>query len=273
MPFKPNRAPPYNEKLAEPFGEAAQNCLGEDVVMSALPPLVIRPPEIMDDPSLDSEQHHHALHALARIHIVSRTASQIAHSISTLIRSSSSSHAEPLRVLDIACGGGDLTAAVANILGKTLSQPIEFIGLDMSDRAIDWARSRHATSTGLTPVSFHSCDVLQDRLPACTVSFHSLFLHHLNEKEAVTQIQSMAAASSIGFVFSDLLRTRLGLFLAYVGTTVLTSSSVARIDGPLSVKAARTLKEYHDLFQSACLESPDIRHVWPERALVSWSHS
>jgi len=240
--------------------------------MPALPPLVIRPPEIMDDPSLDSEQHHHALHALARIHIVSRTASQIAHSISALIRSSSPSHVEPLRVIDIACGGGDLTAAVANILGKTLSQPIEFIGLDISDRAIDWARSKHATSTGHAPVSFQSCDVLRDSLPACTVSFHSLFLHHLNDTEAVTQLQSMAAASNIGFVFSDLLRTRLGLFFAYVGTTVLTSSAVARIDGPLSVKAARTLKEYRLLFQTACLQSPDIRHAWPERALVNWSH-
>ena len=241
--------------------------------MPALPPLVTRPPEIMDDPSLDSEQHHRALHALARIHIISRTASQLAHSIATVIRNSSLSHDEPLRVLDIACGGGDLTAAVAGILGNTLSQPIEFIGLDISDRAIDWARSRHAALTGNVRVSFQSCDVLRDSLPACSVSFHSLFLHHLNDTEAVTQIQSMAAASSIGFVFSDLLRTRLGLFFAYVGTTVLTSSSVARIDGPLSVKASRTLKEYHLLFQTACLQSPDIRHAWPERALVTWSHS
>ena len=84
--------------------------------MSALPPLVTRPLEIMDDPSLDSEQHHQALHALARIHIISRTASQVAQSIATLIRSSSLSDDAPLRVLDIACGGGDLTAAVATIL-------------------------------------------------------------------------------------------------------------------------------------------------------------
>ena len=241
--------------------------------MPALPPLVTRPPEIMDDPSLDSEQHHLALHALARIHIISRTASQLAHAIASVIRNSSLSHDEPLRVLDIACGGGDLTAAVAGILGNTLSQPIEFIGLDISDRAIDWARSRHTALTGNVRVSFQSCDVLRDNLPACSVSFHSLFLHHLNDTEAVTQIQSMAAASSIGFVFSDLLRTRLGLFFAYVGTKVLTSSPVARIDGPLSVKASRTLKEYRLLFQAACLQSPDIRHAWPERALVTWSHS
>ena len=240
--------------------------------MSALPPLVTRPPEIMDDPSLDSEQHHQALHALARIHIISRTASQVAQSIATLIRSSSLSHDEPLRVLDIACGGGDLTAAVTTILGKKIPQQVECIGLDISDRAIDWARSKHTVSTGNARVSFQSCDVLRDTLPTCTVSFHSLFLHHLNDTEAVTQLQSMAAASNIGFVFSDLLRTRLGLFFAYVGTTVLTSSAVARIDGPLSVKAARTLKEYRRLFQTACLQSPDILHAWPERALVTWSH-
>ncbi len=52
--------------------------------MSGLPPLVQRPRELMDDPSLDAGQHEKALRALARIHLVSRTASQIASHLVSL---------------------------------------------------------------------------------------------------------------------------------------------------------------------------------------------
>ena len=82
----------------------------------------------------------------------------------------------------------------------------------------------------------------------------------------------MAAASQIGFVFSDLLRTRVGLFLAQLGTQVLSRSSVARIDGPLSVKAARTIKEYKQLFEEAGLLEPFLQRTWPERVCVTWNH-
>jgi len=74
-------------------------------------------------------------------------------------------------------------------------------------------------------------------------------------------------------VFSDLLRTRFGLFLAQLGTRVLSRSSIAQIDGPLSVKAARTVEEYHRLFREAELAVPTLRRAWPERICVMWSHS
>ena len=60
----------------------------------------------MDDPSLDAGQHKEALQALARIHVVSRTASQIAARLVALSHDVSSTAEQPLRILDIACGGG-----------------------------------------------------------------------------------------------------------------------------------------------------------------------
>ena len=241
--------------------------------MSALPPLVQRPPELMDDPSLDASQHEEALRALARIHIVSRTASQLAEYLVALTHNLPSSTGKTIRILDIACGGGDLTTSVAARVARKVPHRVEFIGLDISERAIGWATRNHARATEKLDVAFRTCDVLNGELPSCTLAFHSLFLHHLNDAQAVAQLRAMAAAAQGGFVFSDLLRTRLGLFLAQLGTRVLSRSSIAQIDGPLSVKAARTVEEYHRLFREAELAVPTLRRAWPERICVMWSHS
>ena len=240
--------------------------------MFALPPLVQRPPELMDDPSLDAGQHEEAIRALARIHVVSRTASQIASHLVSLSQKVSPTAAEPIRIIDIACGGGELTIAVAQRIARTVPHRVEIIGLDISERVIGWATQKHTLANEHLDVSFQTCDVLNGALPSCTLAFHSLFLHHLDDGQAVTQLQAMAAASQIGFVFSDLLRTRVGLFLAQLGTRVLSRSSVARIDGPLSVKAARTIKEYKHLFEEAGLLEPVLQRAWPERVCVTWNH-
>ena len=83
-------------------------------------------------------------------------------------------------------------------------------------------------------------------------------------------LEALAAAARLGVVVSDLLRSRAGLVLAMVGTTVLSSSRVARVDGPLSVRAARTLSEYRNLFDRAGLHGAVIRRAWPERAVITW---
>jgi hypothetical protein len=45
---------------------------------------------------------------------------------------------------------------------------------------------------------------------------------------------------------------------------------VARVDGPLSVRAARTPAEYRALAARAGLPQASVRRVWPERVLLEW---
>jgi len=79
-----------------------------------------------------------------------------------------------------------------------------------------------------------------------------------------------ASAVRCGLVISDLIRSRLGLALAVLGTTILARSRVARVDGPLSVRAARTPEEYRTLWEQAGLSRPSITSSWPARVLISW---
>ena len=223
-----------------------------------------RSPELMDDPALDAHEHFPALRALGTINALSLTASTLARAV-TRLASPGRRTAGPLRVVDVACGGGDVTVALARRLGPAF----HVTGIDVSPRAAARA-AEHAAKHAVENVSFEVCDVLADGCPDCDVAVTSLFLHHLDDEAAAATIRTLARAAALGGVISDLVRSRRGLLLAHLATRVLTRSRVAQIDGPLSVRAARTLPEYHLLMEHAGLPASRIAATWPERVLITW---
>jgi SAM-dependent methyltransferase len=233
-----------------------------------------RVPELMDDPALDEREHLQALAALARINALSRTAAWLAAGVRTMLPAPPhTGTAAPFTVVDVASGGGDVTIDVARRLRRNgLDGPgIRVIGIDFSNRAV--ARSRAVAASRGIDAAFEKSDVLANGCPPCDVAVSSLFLHHLDDDTACGLLASMAGAARHGIVVSDLVRSRVGLGLAIVGTTVLCSSRIARIDGPSSVRAARTPPEYRRLCAAAGLDGATIRRVWPERVILQWRRS
>jgi SAM-dependent methyltransferase len=229
-----------------------------------------RQPELMDCPDIDAAEHDHALEAIATINAVSCTAAQIAAGIRRL--DPSVGMMEPqLVIADVACGGGDVTCDLARRLrssGGGLGTGPRLLGLDKSPHAVHRASQRAARAE--SDVRFEVCDVLTAGLPPCDIAVCSLFLHHLDDEAASRLLRRMADSARRGFVVSDLLRSRLGLALAVIGTTLLSGSRVARVDGPLSVRAARTPEEYRSLCAAAGLDDVKLTRAWPERMLLTW---
>lgn len=226
-----------------------------------------RAPELMDDPALDAREHLDALAALARINSLSRTAAQLTAAIRGLVPARRVTEM-PIRVVDVACGGGDVTVEMARRLGPAF----HVVGIDLSPRAVDRA-SDVAARHGVDTASFIVRDVLAVGCPACEIAVSSLFLHHLDDGPAAEVLRGMAKAASLGGVVSDLIRSRRGLVLAFLVTRALTASRVARIDGPLSVRAARTLDEHRTLVALAGLPAARLRRAWPERVVIEWAAS
>lgn len=236
----------------------------------SLPPS--REPELMDDPRLSAAEHVVALGALARINAVSWTAGRLARAVVARLDSAGPPLAGPVRIVDIACGGGDVTIGLAARLGRVAAArgwaPPDVLGIDRSGLAIDRAR-RLAADRGVT-ARFLVADVTASTAPPCDIAVSSLFLHHLDDDDAIALLAALAATARRGAVISDLVRSRLGLALAVLGTTFLARSRVARIDGPRSVRAARTPAEYHALCAAAGIRGATVRRTWPERVLVEW---
>ena len=104
--------------------------------------------EVMDDPGLDAAAHEAALRGLARINAwsgVAATLWQALRPIAAAKRSAVGERFTALRVLDVACGGGDVAAALnarAQRHAKQGEAPMVVDGCDVSGQALVVARQR-----------------------------------------------------------------------------------------------------------------------------------
>ena len=218
--------------------------------------------ELMDQPDIHPNMHIAALHGLRRINSITRSGAILWPSIA---RAAKKLHRTPLRVLDLACGGGDNVLEIARI-ARRRGVPLEVHGCDISPLAIAESQ-RSATSLGFDPNAFFRCDVLQEPIPA---GYHvvtcSLFLHHLDHSQAVGLIYRLANTAERLVLISDLRRTWLGLAMAWIGSRLLTRSPVVHIDSVRSVAAAFTVSEIESLAECGLTRWTITRH-WPQRLL------
>jgi 2-polyprenyl-3-methyl-5-hydroxy-6-metoxy-1,4-benzoquinol methylase len=171
-------------------------------------------------------------------------------------------------VLDLATGGGDSPVALARRAARA-GLPVEIEGCDVNSQAVSYAQEQ-AKARG-AHVRFSVLDALKEPLPeGFDVLCCSLFLHHLDEHDAMALLRRMADATRQIVLIDDLIRSRRGYLLALVGTHLLSGSRIVHVDGPLSVRSAFTLAEARALADQAGLQSARIRRHWPERFLLSW---
>jgi 2-polyprenyl-3-methyl-5-hydroxy-6-metoxy-1,4-benzoquinol methylase len=219
--------------------------------------------ELMDSPELDEGRHSKALRALARINLLSLTAGRVWG----VIRSLPSQKGVPLRILDVACGGGDVALSLKR-RGNKEGVDLQVEACDLHPFAVDFA-TRRAREAGLE-VGFFRHDAGEGELPdGFDLVCSSLFLHHLSDVDAVAFLRRLDAAGKMVMV-QDLLRTRLGYLMALATTRVITRSPVVHVDGPRSVRAAFSLGEVKELARAAGVEGPSIERCWPERFSMTW---
>ena len=221
---------------------------------------------MMDQPDLDVRQHRHALTALGRANAIGRTTAAL---WPALREAASAVGARPLRVVDIACGGGHVVVALARRAARD-GVPIELTGCDVSPVALDFARTL-AERTGVKGVRFVRADALRDPMPGgIDVVVCTLFLHHLTDADAATLLRRMRDAARQMVVVSDLRRTRLGYCFTWVGCRLLSRSRVFHVDGTRSVAAALTTDEARAMAERAQLAGAQVSEIWPQRWLLVW---
>lgn len=218
----------------------------------------------MDAPGLDPAEHARALAGLRRLNWASRTVPTVWSAIRDTIAAPAD---RPLRVLDIACGGGDLARGLWRRARRAGAQ-IEVHGVDLSPTAVEQAT---AQTPAAVPVRFSIADALDGPLPTgCDVVTSSLFLHHLTEADATRLLRRMADAAGQGVVVSDLRRSVAGYWLAQLACRTLSRSPIVHFDGPVSVEGAFTIPEFERLASEAGLATMGVAPQWPQRLLATW---
>ena len=227
-----------------------------------------RKSELMDDPSLNGATHRHALAGLRRINWLSQSDRTVWKEI--LRQARANSRERPLTILDIAAGGGDLAIRLASRAERD-GVSVAIDGCDISPTALGFA-TEQAAAAHCDNIRFFQCDALQQPFPQpkYDVVMCSLFLHHLNETDAILLLQRMKAVATQLILVDDLRRTRLGYWLAWLGCRILTRGHVVHIDGPMSVEGAFTSSEALGIAAKAGLAHAVLQHHWPQRFTMSW---
>jgi len=225
-------------------------------------------PEILDQPGLDRDRHESALVGLARVNTLSKSDALVWDPIRKLANRRG---LRELSVLDVASGGGDVGLGLVR-RAQAAGIQIRLTGYDVSPIAVDRAQ-RRAQSLGVE-AEFVVHDVFAGPLDGpFDVVMCSLFLHHLDEAQAVEILDRMRAAARKLVVVNDLLRSRVGYAAAQVVCRVVSRSDIVHYDGPQSVAAAFRLDEFRNLADRAGLVGAALRKVWPFRFLLTWEPS
>jgi SAM-dependent methyltransferase len=227
-----------------------------------------RQPEVMDQPDLARQRHFAALGGLERLNFWSGSARILWPPVRRLLQQAAG---QPIRLLDIATGAGDLPIALWRRATRR-GWPLQVDAWDVSPAALDYARQR-AADRGAT-IGFHQADALTTAIPSdYDVVFSSLFLHHLDDDQAIDLLRRMAGPARRLVLVNDLVRCLPGLLLAHLATRLLTTSDVVHTDGPLSVQAAFSLAEVAGLARTAGLNGATVVRRWPFRYLLTWERS
>jgi len=222
-----------------------------------------RTPELMDDPQLDDGAHFRALAGLGRLNRLAGTARRL---WSELRREPAG--ADPVRVLDVACGGGDVALDLAR-LARGAGRVFRCDGCDLSAAAVRFATESARRLGGDS--EFFPLDALRDPFPpGYDFLVTSLFLHHLDDGDVTALLARMAASARRGILVSDLERTGGGFVLAWLVPRVVSRSRIVHYDGPVSVRGAYRRDEIRALAGAAGLEGFTLVRTWPERFLLRW---
>lgn len=222
-------------------------------------------PELMDSPAIDPLDHRRALDGLRRVNRFSLTARHLWQTLRVHLSGSRS----PTRILDIACGGGDVTLALQQFAQRHASVTVD--GCDISRTAVQ--RANDVAASKRLPSRFFRHDVCDGPMPeGYDAIVCSLFLHHLDDDAVRDLLRRMADATPL-IGADDLVRSRSGYAIAWLGTRLLSRSPIVHTDGPRSVRAALTPDELIKFAADAGLDGATVARHFPWRMQLCWSRA
>lgn len=173
----------------------------------------------------------------------------------------------PIRVLDLGCGGGDISRHLADE-ARRLGRDVEIVDLDRSESVLGYARR---ACKDYDEIRFVHADALAPPLASASFDLVILatFLHHLRPDEAVIVLRTAGELSRGTVIAADLVRSRVAGGAFAILAHLLGLHPVSRHDGAISVRRAYTPRELAALARRAGIDESNVyRHPFYRLALV-----
>jgi 2-polyprenyl-3-methyl-5-hydroxy-6-metoxy-1,4-benzoquinol methylase len=187
-------------------------------------------PEEMDAPTTDARTYAACLRDLASVNRVTRTHRPVLRWLKNATKALPKG--QPVTILDVACGHGDLLRAIARWAAKN-AIAVRLFGLDLNPRSAEVAAAATPTAMGITYITGDVFAFALDEAPDLIVS--SQFTHHLTDEEIVHLLRWMERTALHSWFIADLHRHA----LAYYGFPLLARAAgwhrIVRQDGQISI--------------------------------------
>ncbi len=211
--------------------------------------------ELLDRPGTPQRELAATLADIARLNRLGPTRRLLAHVAPFFARFRAEGRGARLRVVDLGTGGADIPVALVR-WARARGHRVIVLALDVQPEVLACATP---VARRLEEVQLIAADALRPplRAGAADLAVCSLTLHHLPEEGVVALLRLMASLARLGFVVSDLRRSRAAYAAAWLATRLISRNRLTRHDGPMSVRRAYTREELARLSRAAGL--PDVR--------------
>ncbi|WP_142784611.1 methyltransferase domain-containing protein [Changchengzhania lutea] len=186
--------------------------------------------EIMDDFSIKGELLHDSLDKLAHINTWLGGNQVTINGLKNILKNHPKN--QPLKIMDLGCGGGDILRDVA-MFGKRNQYQFELIGIDANKATVDYASK---LSEGYENISFLHLDIFSEAFNNLEydVVLGTLFLHHFKEDELIILLKNLLNKTKIGIVINDLHRHKMAYYLFKILCLTISNKMIIE-DGLTSV--------------------------------------
>jgi SAM-dependent methyltransferase len=212
--------------------------------------------EVLDGP-LDTTELADVLHDLARFNGLMLGHWPVLRWLNAAVKSLPAE--QPLTIVDVGCGYGDLLRALRGWARKR-GRHVRLIGIDLSPQVIDVAR--RATDVA-DDIDYQVTDVFNFR-PSHPIDFvaSSLVTHHLSNEMIVRFLQWMEASARRGWIVYDLQRSVVPFYFIAVAGPLLSLHPVVVHDGRISVARSLTRAEWRERIAQAGIRLAAVDLRW-----------
>ncbi len=228
-------------------------------------------PELMDQPC-SYEEFRDCLRDLAAVNRLTRGYQPTLAFLERIVSGSGASVIQPLRILDVGCGGGDTLRAIARWAAER-KVPVSLTGLDLNPHATRAAQEFSAKVSlrqYAARIEFVTADVFSyspEQKPDVVLS--ALFAHHLSSPEIIRFLRWMEEHARIGWFINDLHRSQRAAFWFRFLPLIFGWHRFIHHDGPASLQRAFTPSDWENLLAQAGISGAGIESHAMNRLCVA----
>ncbi|MBB5065961.1 methyltransferase domain-containing protein [Granulicella mallensis] len=225
-------------------------------------------PELMDEPC-SYEDFRACLADLAQVNRLTLAHRPTLQFLERLIEARPSS--QPLRIVDVGCGGGDMLRHIA-VWAKRRGVQVALTGIDLNPYAAQAAREFSGKDrSNQWDIEWVTGDAFSYAPPdGVDVVLSSLFTHHLPEPEIVRFLTWMESTAQLGWFVNDLCRERTPHRLFQLLAGVMRWHYFVRYDGPVSIRRSFREEDWQRMIAAAGIDPTalGIARCFPARLCV-----